>query len=225
VLRSIQGNLLRFSSGAYLAALHNGVFIILTSIIVQVLVLVGGLLLGVLVATLANSPAAVRSFTVGLQAVSVAISLALLLGWWMFSAPDPAIIGVNTGATARQVVRITLIINAIATLVNASLEVIAVNSPPAQAILLTFAFIALIAWAVQFFASMRYVQWLAPRLPNEHVHRRARLLMWLGPLLYTVGALACGIGPLIALVLYWNMLDWVRKDIKAIREAQAGALA
>lgn len=47
--------------------------------------------------------------------------------------------------------------------------------------------------------------------------------MWLGPLLATFGLVIIGLGPLIALVLYWNMLDWVRKDLKRIRaERRAG---
>ena len=40
--------------------------------------------------------------------------------------------------------------------------------------------------------------------------------MWLGPLLQTVGLLLIGLGPLIALVMYWNMLDVMRKHIKRI---------
>ena len=46
-------------------------------------------------------------------------------------------------------------------------------------------------------------------------------MMWLGPLLFTVGALCIGLGPLVAVVLYWNMLDWVRRDLKRIRAEQA----
>ena len=75
-----------------------------------------------------------------------------------------------------------------------------------------------VAWIVLYFAAMRYLRWLAPRLLNQRVHDRARLLTWLGPLLHVFG---CGIGQLVGLVLYYNLLEWVRKDLKAIRKATA----
>lgn len=38
---------------------------------------------------------------------------------------------------------------------------------------------------------------------------------WLLPVIYVVGAIVV-IGPLIALVMYWNLLDRVRKHLKSI---------
>jgi hypothetical protein len=75
---------------------------------------------------------------------------------------------------------------------------------------------------IWFFSSMLYLQWLAPRLPDERVRRRSRLFMWLIPVLVTVGALCFYIGPLVALVLYWNMIYWVWKDLGRILERQRG---
>jgi hypothetical protein len=74
---------------------------------------------------------------------------------------------------------------------------------------------SLAASGLQFFASMIYLRWLAPRLPDDRVFKRAKMLMWLGPLLMTVGAFIL-IGPLVALVLYYNLLNWVRLDLKRI---------
>jgi hypothetical protein len=225
VLRSIQGNLLKFSSAAYLAALHRGVFIILAAIVMQivlfVVMIVGAFPLLRMAGSLTQNARVAQIFLYGAQLASIAASLAVVYGWWLFSTPDPAILGVNTGATARHVVRVTLVINAVTTIANSLLELALPPTPQMQIVLVAAAIVGLIAWVVQFFASMCYVQWLAPRLPDMRVHKRARLLMWLGPLLYTVGALACGIGPLVALVLYWNMLNWVRIDIKALRAAQS----
>ena len=58
-----------------------------------------------------------------------------------------------------------------------------------------------LAFIVGFFAKMLYIRWLAPRLPSVRVFKRAKTLMWLGPVLYTFGLLLIGLGPLIALVL------------------------
>ena len=69
---------------------------------------------------------------------------------------------------------------------------------------------------------MLYLRWLAPRLPDDEVDAWARRLMWLGPLLVTVGALIV-VGPLIAMVLYWNLLDRVRRNLKQIMHRQSSS--
>jgi hypothetical protein len=82
--------------------------------------------------------------------------------------------------------------------------------------------VALVASVAQFFAAMLYIKWLATRLPSPRAEKRAKLMLWLGPVLYTGGLLLVGLGPLIALIMYYNLLEWVRKDLKAIR---AGGVA
>lgn len=240
VLRSIQGNLLKFSAPEYLKSLHRGLVLVLFAIVAQILLVVlqiavpitSMIILGVGArgAGGPTSPGAAFAAPImfamaALQFAQVGVSVVNIIGWWLFSAPDPAIIGTNTGATARQVVRVTLIVEFIFTLLHtpASLPSAAAGSPELVILLAIAGFLAIIASIVHFFAAMLYIRWLAPRLPDPRVASRAQLLMWLGPLLYTVGWLIC-IGPLIALVLYWNMLNWVRMHIKAIR-AQAAGLA
>ena len=221
VERSLQGNLLRYSAAPYLASLHRGVFLILTAIAAQVMVV---LITFVTAIALAGTAAGIGNVELGLSYLMSGLWLVLLYGWWLFSAPDPAFVGMNQGTVARQVVRAAVVAAAVLTALAAALD----NSVIAGTVELELlsAVISgglLVAHAVSFFASMLYVRWLAPRLPNDAVHRRAKLLMWVGPLLVTVGAMFCLIGPLIALVLYWNLLNWVRLDIKRIREADAGA--
>jgi hypothetical protein len=81
------------------------------------------------------------------------------------------------------------------------------------------------ASATSYFASMLYVRWLAPRIPNVNAYKRSRKMMWAGPLLMTVGLLLLGLGPLIALVLYYNLFEWIRKDLKRIRAEQVEVVA
>jgi hypothetical protein len=219
VLRSLQGNLLKFSSAEYLAKLHLGVFIILAAIVAQFLLLFAMIALGFLGMTNAQLMGAVEITS---MLAGVGVGIAQLLGWWLFSEEDPGVVGTDKGSTARTVVRASVIVLAGLTLLGA---VVTLTMPLGTAGQFAVMILQLGAQAVMFFASMLYLRWLAPRLPNPRVHKRAGLLMWLGPLLMTVGMLACGVGPLIALVLYWNMLDWVRRDIKAIRESQATELA
>jgi lysylphosphatidylglycerol synthetase-like protein (DUF2156 family) len=92
---------------------------------------------------------------------------------------------------------------------------------------LTFAVIAVLvsiaagmAWIAAFFFQMVYIRWLAARVPDNWVANRAKLLMWLAPVLYVVGSLCLALGPLVALILYWNMLDRLRKDLKTVRQTR-----
>ena len=46
--------------------------------------------------------------------------------------------------------------------------------------------------------------------------RRASMYRWLLPLIAVVGAVALFLGPLVALIMYWNLLDRMRKHLKSI---------
>jgi len=195
------------------------VFLIQAAIIIQVLLVFLGIALA-----FSNVAARIAGFHLGWSGISFGVSLMSLVGWWWLSSPDPAYSGSNDGSTARKVVRATVIINAAGTFLplifgKANPAVLAQGglAAPGAALSAAASIASTIAWVVWFFAAMRYLQWLAPRLPNVRVLERAKLMMWLGPVLYTVGMLFCGIGPLVALVLYYNLLDWVRNDLKAIR--------
>lgn len=83
--------------------------------------------------------------------------------------------------------------------------------------------VSVIAWAVLFFAVMRYTRWVAGRVPDQWIVRRTKTYMWLLPVLNTLGILLIGLGPIIALVLYWNLLDRLRKHTKSIVASGAPA--
>lgn len=220
VATSLRGNLLRYSDERYLATLHRGVVLILVAVAVQLVLSILGLAPRFLrLMPGASVPAVVLIGPYG----STAVSLLLLLGWWMFSATDPAFVGSDRGTTARLVVRVAVIAEAALTALDGLHDTgaWAAGNQSMQHLAMAAKGATFLAFAVRFFASMLYLRWLAPRLPNPHVGARAGKLMWLGPLLYTVGWFVC-VGPLVAIVLYWNMLDWVRKDIRRIREEQAG---
>ncbi len=219
VARSLHGDLLRYSDERYLAALHRGVVLILAAVAAQLVIVVLSIVVGFSMAW-ARPPATTLPFLVSLAAA--AVSLVLLLGWWLFSAPDPAFAGTDRGTTARGVVRATVASEALLTAAGAAVDAWSTTAigQPVDVLVMAVGAAQLLASAVRFFASMLYLRWLATRLPNPQVDARAKRLMWLGPLLYTVGALVC-IGPLIAIVLYWNMLNWVRLDLLRIRAEQA----
>ena len=83
---------------------------------------------------------------------------------------------------------------------------------------------AVVAGAVEFFAMMLYVRWLAQRIPDADMIQQTRQYIWLLPLLYTVGALCVGLGPIVALVLYSIML-WNLRRHALFARGQSLALA
>jgi hypothetical protein len=231
VARSLLGDMLRFSSGEYLRTMHQGVFLILASIVLDLVMIIGGVAVGlVLTAARMGRPGTAVSGVgmvdlagSGLSLVSAAMSLG---GWWLLSAPDPRSMAMEKGQQARRLIRTMVVISAGATLVTTALTLSNKVASPAggtpvwsaMAIVILLAGVAsFVAWVVKFFAAMAYLRWLSPRIPNEGIFNRARTMMWLGPVLMTVGSLACGLGPLFALILYYNLLNWVRVELKKIR--------
>ena len=217
VERSLLGDKLLYSSPEYLATLQRGLSFILNAILVMVINVVLGIVAGAM------------SMTALMQATSligIGVSLALVVGWWLFSEEDPAFVGTDNGSTARRVIRVVVAIELATTIVSAVLQFLpAAAATSASAPLALLAVLvglgSLAVWAVKFFAAMLYLRWLSPRIPSEFVDRRAGLLMWLCPVLVTVGAILLMLGPLVALVLYWNLLNRVRGEIRAIRLKQA----
>lgn len=226
VRESMRGSLLQFAGAEYLEKVHKGAFLVVTAIILQILFAIfggiGGVVFGLAMGGGASGGGS--TFISGVMFfVSVGSTVLLFVqmyGLWLFSEPDPGFAGANDGGQARRLVRVTAVIQAVVSvlaLIPAAMPSVSANvTIVGGLIMLLLGLMNFAAWVTCFFAQMMYIRWLAPRIPDRWVFDRAKLLMWLGPLLYTVGALIV-IGPLIALVLYWNMLDRIRKELKRIR--------
>lgn len=237
VAHSLRDNLLINSSPDYLARIHKGVFLVQTAIIVAIVLFllsifggIGAMFLMSRAATPGPGAATVTNWSLVLAyfggAISLVTSVIGLYGWWLFSDADPRSDSGDRGEKPRRIVRATLAIE-FALLVLSQSSGIASQTALAgagvpvlslQVATIVFTIGYYIALAVRYFASMLYVRWLAPRIPNPKAHTHAKRMLWLGPVLCTVGALACYIGPLVALVMYYNLLDWVRIDLKRIRK-------
>jgi hypothetical protein len=218
VERSLRGNLLLYSSPQYLARLHQGVFLILTAIIAQFTlgILAFGLMMAIGVQ--GGNTALVQLVISGL---GILVSIASWYGWWLFSSPDPAFVGLEKGNAARRIVRISVMLTVGMTVAQTPLTY-AANSGTAvgnamMAVLILMSLLGLVVSGTMFFASMLYLRWLTPRIPDQRLFDRSKMYMWLLPLLATVGIIACGLGPLVALVLYWNHFEFIRRHLKRIR--------
>ncbi len=220
--RSLGGNQLRYSNPEYLASLHRGVLVILGAVAAQFIVAVVALLAALAFLFLLSAPGSpnvYRPLDLAVVYLEAVLSLVVLYGWWVFTSPDPALDAVDRGLTVQRVARAAVAVRAASTMFTAAWHT-ALNpvggALPLSPGVMTVTLVDGATLAFMFIASMLYVQRVAGRLPDEHVARRARLLMWLGPVLYVFG---CGIGTLVALLLYWDMLNRVRLDISRIREA------
>ncbi len=244
---SLRGGLLRYAGPEYLSSLATGAFII---VVTNIAAVVFGVLAFVLVIVFAATFAVVPPATPGTAAPAAGvpafgwiesvgtiggalITIASLVGYWLFTIPDPATNQTEQPRAARRVVRAAVIatiftqVGLIATMVLGP-QLVPVNpaNPMAGAIGLQLASGALnvaglLAGAVLFFAMMLYVRWLAQRIPDGEMVARTRLYMWLLPVLYTVGALCVGIGPLVAMVLYLILVWNLRRQVLAAREQAA----
>lgn len=152
---------------------------------------------------------------------SVLLSILSVAGWWLLSTPDPALAEWGAGSRARVVLRSALLVALGVTLYNAAHHVLTQGSAGVGVITSgVLEWLELIATAVRFFASILYLRWLAPRLPDDSVDNRARVYMWVLPLLWTVGALLCGLGPILALIMYYMLISDVRSDLLDVRVEQ-----
>ncbi|MFG0275285.1 MAG: hypothetical protein ACF8QF_09525 [Phycisphaerales bacterium] len=241
VERSLRGALLANAGDAYLHTIRNGARLVVTALLASVVLTLATIaatfsfgFAGALGAPGAPPPTGVVStlmyINLGSAIGGVALAFLSFAGWWFLTQPDPAFTGRDKGQTARRLVRIAVAIRAAVTLAQLPVTLFAsgaLAAPAASPIVLLSivgGLAAAGAWALQFFASMRYIQWLAKRIPDQPMHRTAGLYMWLLPLVYVLGAICLGLGPLVAFILYLVLLDQLRRQIsRTIRMREVGA--
>lgn len=263
VLRSLQGNLLRFTSLPYLKSLKQGCLIIELSFAASIIL--GGLGIAMAIAStalLASRAGAIAS--AGAEALAAMIGL---LGWWIFTSPDPGLLGEDAGSKARKVLRIALIAAAIVALgkfalvfipgFGRALQTATTSSIPGTvvpggttssrgsiqfgqvtipiggggggswwpvAIMGAVGLLALALTITKFYASMFYLRSVVRRIPDPEIEKHVTRFFWLCPLLYTVGMLLCGLGPLIAFIINWVIVDKVRQQLNAIADQHVDAV-
>ncbi|HYF14756.1 MAG TPA: hypothetical protein VD971_06755 [Phycisphaerales bacterium] len=210
---SLKGTLLQCASPEYLAKIHSGLSLILNAILISICFFFFGTIFQLALGKSAGSQAV-------LNAVMLAISAMSFFGYFRATEPDPMFTGSEKPDSARSVVRITAVTAVAVAVVQLPLSLIELVT--GQNLVLDvlsglLALVAIAAWLVQFFAMMNYTRWLGKRVPDAFIVKNAGRYRWLLPLLSTVGIALFFLGPLIALILYWNLLDRLRKHVKSIR--------
>lgn len=255
VERSLRGILLRYSSPDYVATMRRGITLVEASLVLQILMVVVGIaVMGVFIGTGTIGPRGAGTgtgaprfagapvvFQQVQQLVTALVRGMTLLGWWMFSTPDPALLARDPGHGARRILRIFLACSAVLSLAGFVAGMlpglkaqVAAAAGTGMFSMATFGVLALIGLAgavaqlVGFIASMNYMMQLARRIPDAKMERQAERYRWLLPVIYVPGILACGLGPLVAFVMYLLQIDGWRRRMKDLgrgvleEEAAAG---
>jgi hypothetical protein len=233
VARSLRGNMLEYADRRYVTSLLHGATIVVVGLGLATLLMVST---PPSITFRESSPAFwVRGGTLaGHVADFLAAGLALL-GWWMLSAPDPVQREIGADLRARRLLRACLVVVMLGTLAglmtvltpaisNSEFGLIAGklsfdSSQPWTPVLIA----ALLVWALlsavkvaSFFLGLLYLRALSARIPSPRAHRETTRLMWLVPLLATVGLAAFCLGPVIANLLYIAAIVRLRSDISAV---------
>jgi hypothetical protein len=225
VARSIYGDHLVYSDPSYLDGLRLGIVCIIVSAIIQCALIITGIAVGVVIVigvandwlTLTSTP---PWLAVGPDYLMLPIVMLALYGWWRFSEPDPTIQSGDRGDLPRRVVRVTTAILVVATFLAVAMKSMAFSNPGIQPFADGMEAIHGLTFITQFFASLLYIMWLAPRIPSPAIRKRARMYLWLLPVVFLGGCILLFIGPIVATVLYFLLLNSVRLALRTIREQQ-----
>lgn len=225
ISRTIDGNLLRYSSPAYLQRLSGGILFIVLSYILSigtmVLMVPYGFAMGFQAAAGPTEPPgwAIALAVIGSLA-GLGVGVLSLLGWWRFSEPDPDFIGNDTAHGYRHGLRTIVALYAVIMVVSIPFDLMSLftDSLMLETGSLGFGLISGLLGVVLFFVSLLYVGVIAQRIPNRFMVLRSRMYLWALPVIYIVGLLCVGLGPIIATIMYLMLLWWLRKEIMTIQE-------
>jgi hypothetical protein len=167
VALSVGGHLIRYSDPQWVAGLSKGVRLILWAIILMIFTMVAGIVMGV-VARISNAQLLV-------QVLSLGGSVLIYWGSWLLTEPDPSALGESEYGTARKIVRVTLLIGMVVTLLAFGEQVSAL--PPALMMILKgIALIGQLASLIGYIAQLHYLERLVLRIPDPQMSARARFL-------------------------------------------------
>ena len=238
VVNSLRGRYLRYSDPAFLTMLSVGSRLVVAAF---VLLLIGWAWAVVTraVGVFWLGPVSLASAALGLGA-----SLCGLAGWWLISAPDPALRGHDPADRTRSVLRVSLTVMAAAVMLRHFGGMIPVAAGGMFSNIARTGFLlGTLAGLIKFFAAMSYLARLARRIPDEDLAkappmlRNALIVIVLASIGLmvivemssgsgpggTIGPyvvfLICSVGLLVWSLLYVAMLRLFGRELDAARRA------
>jgi hypothetical protein len=162
---ALHGPLLRYGHPQWVRNLARGTAFVFWGMILN------------LVVTVVSVVVAIAAGPLVAKVVDVAAGLVYLYGAWLLTEPDPSGTGEDRYGTARKIIRITLVVG-LAQNVFAVLTQRTVAAPPVAVALGAASVAAGLVGVVGQFATLRYLERLAERIPEPRLASRANLLFW-----------------------------------------------
>lgn len=213
VALSLKGDRLRAADFEYVKALARG-----TNLILCALLLLFAAHSAAILAPLFGASGSLAGALLSLSRAGAHITLAL--GYWFYTTPDPARWGGESSAESPHkdpVSRFLLRAGALAYLACAMGAVVLdfFSSAPsiAQAI---FAWTSIGGWALLTIFAVIYTRTVALRVPCYEVLLRCKFYVFVLPAIHILGLPFCGIGPVIALLMYAEMLRYLHQSLADI---------
>lgn len=207
---SLKGYFLQYADPEYRRKVGLGLSLILNAILLMIILMILGFALNAAFGQVRGVQLTFACMALGMTGMTIA-------GYWLYTEPDQSYTGVEKPNSARQIARIAVLAQAGIQAIDIVLTLAGVDGTPGWGVpRLLLTLLGLGAWATQYFAIMHYTRWMGSRIPDALIQRRAKTYLWLLPALATVGVLLVGLGPLIALIAYWNLLDRLRKHVRSI---------
>ena len=251
---SVIGAKLEAASPRYVAMLHHGSVCVLVATVLMVLAGAVQVLLGVLGAFVTPTSTMLTGMgVIGLLVgiASLAAVILFMVGWWILTARDPVRRESLHRDRARRTTRVGILLLfsvPIALVMGIGLTMIgwAIGAILALMLIAGSAVATLAGLIIQYFGSLNYISGLSERMARgDAIADLAKVMMWAGPLLMIGGAcpgsllqsagrpsMSLGlIGaaflmmPVAAWVMYWVLMERVRRSLKEVRVMQRGEIA
>lgn len=222
--RSLGSKLLVNASPDYVRSLHQGTAWLVVACVLQALYSIAVLAVEVAYNVWPPTPGApatdistrIESLRTLAYLAGVPTTAILLWGLWLFTQPDPGESLKAQPRTARSVLRIVTIIQFPLTLGSIATVLGVPDTATGKAIEAACSLIYLATLVAQYIALCRYAKWLARRIPDDALARRADVYAWLLPVLSTAGCVVLLLGPFVALVLLLLFYNTFRKRLRDI---------
>lgn len=238
VAHSLKGHLLRFASEEYLRTLATGFSFILNGILATCILVTLMIVATVIIQVMSNATNA--TITIGTKVftlpsnmnsdlvesigylVHAALGFIVFLGYMKVTSEDPGMTGLEYPRKARTALKVAVIFQIFASTTVLLLDLISKArslGPALETASMGVEVIGAIAWVVQFFSMMHYCKWLVARIPDVALIQKIRNYSWQLPVIAILGSCLIGLGPLIALIMYWELLHKIRRHLREILRA------
>jgi hypothetical protein len=227
VSRSLGPAYLRRASPDYIGRLLTGIILAQVATVVYGASQVAPTVLGAVSAWTGRSLSLGLPDAVG-ELLTLAASVAMVIGWFLFTTPDPVIGSVDPARQARKLVRWCVLLMVIGAAVALAAAVGLLGSLRAGTTGGTRIALGIAVGASGamggigalglFFAGVWYIGFVALRAEHPRLAVDARRSLWLIPLVAVAGSCVL-VGPVVAFVMYVWLLDQTRQTVARAHKA------